>query len=257
MTFQISLSIGRRLFAGAMHLAASLFFLGLTALLVFFVWYPYPYSEVSGGEELYLLIAIVDAILGPLITLIVFDWSKPRNELRRDMALVVFVQLLALLYGLWTVYVARPIHMVFEYDRFRVVHAIDIEFDILEKASKGFDKLPLTGPTVLGLRPFNDVQEEVDATIAALQGIPLSSRPELWQPYDASRAHALRASKPLTQLLQRFPDKVIAVEIAMKRHVVPAELVRYVPLVGRKSFWTVLLDGRNGDIVGFLPIDSF
>ena len=32
---------------------------------------------------------------------------------------------------------------------------------------------------------------------------------------------------------------------------------RYVPLAERKSFWTVLLDGRNGDILGFVPLDSF
>jgi len=63
---------------------------------------------------------MVDVILGPLITLTVFNRSKPRSELVRDLTVVGLIQLAALGYGLWTVFVARPVHLVFEYDRFRV-----------------------------------------------------------------------------------------------------------------------------------------
>ncbi len=126
-----------RLRASGIHLGLSLVIALAAALLVFGIWYPYPYREISGGRELFLLVVTVDVILGPLITLAVFNRAKPWTELRRDLVIVVLIQLAALAYGLWTVSVARPVHMVFEIDRFRVVHGVDIPNELLERTPPG------------------------------------------------------------------------------------------------------------------------
>lgn len=115
-----------RLRAAAIHLGISALVAAAAAWLVFAVWYPYPYREISGGRELFTLIVVVDVILGPLMTLIIFNRTKPRTELVRDLAVVALIQLAGLGYGLWSVYAARPVHMVFEFDRFRAVHAVDV-----------------------------------------------------------------------------------------------------------------------------------
>ncbi|HFB0979533.1 TPA: fimb protein, partial [Neisseria gonorrhoeae] len=52
------------------HLLISLLVAGLAALLVFKVWYPYPYAELTGGLSLYQLVVAVDIVCGPLLTLI-------------------------------------------------------------------------------------------------------------------------------------------------------------------------------------------
>jgi hypothetical protein len=150
---------GDRLKASVVHLGLSLCVAAMAALLVFGIWYPYPYREISGGRELFLLVIAVDVILGPLVTLAVFNRIKPAVVLRRDLAAIGFLQLAALAYGLWTVVVARPVHMVFEYDRFRIVHAIDIAPELLPKSPADVIALPLTGPTLLSLRPFKDGDE--------------------------------------------------------------------------------------------------
>ena len=72
-----------RLKASGIHLILSLVVAALSALLVFGIWYPYPYREISGGRELFLLVVTVDVILGPLITLAIFDRSKGWPVLRR------------------------------------------------------------------------------------------------------------------------------------------------------------------------------
>ena len=91
-------------------------------------------------------------------------------------------------YGLWTVFSARPVHMVFEYDRFRLVHAVEIPPELLKRAPRGMVALPLTGPTLLSLRPFRDGNEKMEATMAALEGLSLSARPDLWQPYASAKS---------------------------------------------------------------------
>ena len=116
-----------RLRASGIHLGISLCIALLAALLVFGLWYPYPYREISGGRALFLLMTAVDVVMGPLITLVVFNQAKRRKELVLDFTVVAVLQLAALGYGIWTVFVARPVHLVFEYTRMAVVHAVDIE----------------------------------------------------------------------------------------------------------------------------------
>jgi hypothetical protein len=248
---------GDRLKASALHLGLSLCIAALAALLVFAVWYPNPYREISGGRELFLLLVAVDVVLGPLITLAVFNRSKPRKELRRDLAVVGLIQLAALGYGLWTVAVARPVHMVFEYKNFRVVHAIDVPPELLSQTPDGINALPLTGPTLLGLRPFKDSKESMDATMAALQGLSLSSRPDLWQPYEKSVPEVLKVAKPVSELKARFADQAVEIDRVLVKAGRNSQNTVYVPMAGRKSFWTAFVDASTAQVVATMPLDSF
>jgi hypothetical protein len=247
-----------RLHASGIHLGISVAIAALAALLVFGIWYPYPYREVSGGRELFLLIVTVDVLLGPLITLAVFNRKKPWAELRRDLATVGLIQLSALGYGLWTVAVARPVHLVFEIDRFRVVHAVDVPDELLGRQPEQVTAMPWLGPTLLAVRPFHTSEETLDATMAALKGMQIAARPDMWQSYRDARDQVLQAAKPVAQLKHRFAGRAGEID-----HMLEASLARapdklvYLPLVGRKLFWTVLLDPATADVVGFIPLDPY
>ena len=246
-----------RLRASGIHLGLSLVIALAAALLVFGIWYPYPYREISGGRELFLLVVTVDVILGPLITLAVFNRAKPWTELRRDLVIVVLIQLAALAYGLWTVSVARPVHMVFEIDRFRVVHGVDIPNELLERTPPGVQALPLTGPTLLAVRPFRDDNESMNATLAALQGVSLSARPDLWQSYADAVPRILQVARPVSTLKTRYPDRAAEIERIVTAAGRKPETALYLPLTGRNVFWTVFLDPANASVIGTMPLDSF
>jgi len=243
--------------AAGIHLGISLGVAVLAGVLVFALWYPYPYRDISGGRELFLIVMAVDVAIGPMITFAIFNRAKPRPELRRDLGVVGLLQLAALGYGLWTVFVARPVHLVFEYNRFRVVHAVDVPDELMARVPEGIDALPLSGPTLLSLRPFKDKQEETEATMVALQGISLSARPDLWQTYEAGRAAILAAAKPVSHLKSRFRSSVAAIDAAATARGRAADGLVYLPLVDRKAAWTVLLDPATAQVVGFVPLDSF
>ncbi|MDO8447293.1 MAG: TfpX/TfpZ family type IV pilin accessory protein [Rhodoferax sp.] len=246
-----------RLKASGIHFGISLVIALLAALLVFGLWYPYPYREISGGRELFLIVVAVDVVLGPLITLAVFNRAKPWRELRRDLVMVALIQLSGLGYGLWTVFVARPVHMVFEYDRFRVVHAVDVPLELLAKTPPGVDALPLLGPTLLSLRPFRDSQEKMNATLVALEGLSLSAQPNLWQPYAAAIPEILREARPVSALKTRFANQASEIDRVLASTGRAPKALVYLPMVGRKSFWTVFLDPVTAEVLAFMPLDSF
>lgn len=246
--------------ASAIHFAISLVLAAAAAVLVFLVWYPYPYREISGGRDLFLLVVAVDVIMGPLMTLAIFNLDKPRKELRRDLAVVGVLQLAALTYGLWTVAIARPVHLAYEVDRFRVVHAVDIEPSLLGLAPPDLRRLPLMGPTLLSVREFRSSKESFDATMAALQGLALGSRPDLWQSYALAKPQILAKIRPLTDLKFRFPERASEIDYALKSAGAanrPTTSMGYIPMVGRNTFWTVLLDTTTTEVIAFVPVDSF
>ena len=211
----MSNSLKSRFSAAGIHLTRSLAVSALAAWLVFSLWYPYPYREISGGRDLFFIVVAVDVIMGPLLTFTVFNRSKPVGELRRDLTMIGLLQLAALVYGLWTVSIVRPVHLAFEIDRFRVVHAIDILKDEINKAPPELQRLPWTGPTLLSVREFTSQKEGFEATMAAINGLHLSARPELWRSYEKARPQILKLAKPASDLKQRFPAQANMIETAL------------------------------------------
>lgn len=243
--------------AAGWHLSASVCVALAAATLVFGVWYPYPYRELSGGKELFQILVSVDVVLGPIVTLVVFNTAKPRRELVRDMAIILTLQLCALCFGLWTVFQARPVHLVFENDRFRVVDAVDVPRALIGSTPSGIEALPLRGPTLLAIRTFVNPKEEMDDTLAALQGVQLGARPDLWMDYAPARPRVFFASRSIDDLKQRFPAAQMQIAAAVAATGLKDTDLRYLPLAARKMFWTVLIDGRTAEVRGFINLDSF
>ncbi len=243
--------------ASAIHLVLSVLVAAAAALLVFGLWFPGPYRELAGGRELFLLVVGVDVVLGPLMTFVVFNRAKSRRETWTDFAVIGLLQLAALGYGLWTVHQARPVHLVFEYHRLAVVHAADVEPASLQNAPAQLRALPLTGPTLLSLRPFKNPSEEYDSTMLAVGGIAQAAQPALWQPWDAARADILREAKPVAALRTRYPAQSVQIDVAIAEAGIPEGQLVTLPLLGRKLAWTVLLDAERVQPVAYLPLDSF
>ena len=201
-------------------------------------------------------VVLVDVVLGPLITLVVFNRNKTRRHLLMDFTAVGLLQLAALSYGVWAVFVARPVHQVFGYHRMAVVHAVDVLPELLAQAPANLQALPLTGPTLLSLRPLR-ASETVESTMQAMGGIAQAAQPALWQPYGAARAEILHESQPAARLKQRFAEQAAAIDHAVAQTGLPMERLRSLPLLARKNAWTVLIDSETTLPVGFLELDSF
>lgn len=252
--------------AAAVHLLLSVVIAGMVALLVFGAWFPSPLRELVGGTELFWLIVGVDVVCGPLLTLVVFSPNKPRAELRRDLAFVAVVQLVALGYGVHTMSYARPVALVYEVDRFRVVSFADLEESEAFKAPAWAQPWSLAPLHTVGLRPVATNQEKMASVDASLQGVEPSQRPGWWQDYALSVSQVLKHALPLMELRTRRPDKnaLLAAELARTAHDAQPgetrdpEALLWMPLVSRRATdWVVLIDPKTARLRGYAHIDGF
>ncbi|RRD56289.1 hypothetical protein EII20_11620 [Comamonadaceae bacterium OH2545_COT-014] len=230
---------------------------GIISLLALKAWYPFPYEKISEGQRIFELTMAVNLIIGPAITFVTFTPKKTRREIFFDICITVTIQALALAYGLWTMWNARPIYTIFEYDRFRVIHQSELPQNLYTRTP--FARRPhlFEGPSLLALRPMEN-QEKLEMTISAINGFPLSLQTTLWKSYKSERSTILKEARPVSDLLARFPDKYFYIKKSLDNTGKPIEMLAYLPLTARdKEFWTVVIENQNADIVIYLPIDSF
>jgi hypothetical protein len=247
--------------ASSIHFIGSLLVAALAAVLVFGLWYPFPYRDFSGGRELFLLVVAVDVVCGPLLTAVLFNTAKPRNELWRDLGLVALIQLVALGYGLYTVWLARPLYLVMEFDRFQVVLAPDLEGP---SATAALQALPAdlqpslwAGPKTVAIREPKDAQERKKILFESVQGgRDYAGRPEFYIRYEgAAAAKSLTRAKPLDKFLIKYPEQKSAAQALATPKGVDLTQWQYVPVIARQD-WIAIL-GKQGQIEGYLKGDGF
>jgi hypothetical protein len=110
-----------KLKAFAIHLGISLVIFAVLLALILFVWYPDPFFTYDGGWQGIRIIAAVDLVLGPVLTLIVY--KKGKWGLRFDLTMIGISQFLALCWGIWVTYTERPVAVVLSESRFYILPA--------------------------------------------------------------------------------------------------------------------------------------
>ena len=242
--------------ASALHLALSAAIGTAVVMLMLAVWYPQQYFAAMGGATLILLLIGVDVVIGPLITLIIFDPKK--KSLRFDLAVIAVLQLGALLYGCSVMFNARPAYNVFAVDRFEVVAANAIDEESREKAAPEFRSLPLTGPKVVAARQPDDPDRLSDIVISATKGgADLANLPDLYVPYEQFRRDAGKSAKPLAELAKRHSEGAAAIRAFVAASGRAEDSMGYLPMRARNEDMAVIVDTKSGEIIGILPVNPW
>ena len=255
----VSNLFAHKLRASGIHAAISLVLAAAVGALVFGVWFAYPYRDLAGGQHLFWIIVGVDVVCGPLLTLVLFNPRKSRRELTLDLSLVALIQLGALVYGLYSLSLARPVVLAFEVDRFVAVAPADIDRNDLPHALPAYQRLSWTGPVLVGTRLPKDGPEMLASVELSLRGIEPSARPSWWQPYDQSVPDIRQRMKAVTSLRGKLsPSALQALDASVKKSGIALERLHYLPMTSAKKLddWVVLLDD-NAQIVGYAPVDGF
>ena len=248
-------------FAGkvaGIHLGISVFIALIVAALVFFVWYPYPFRELTGSFGLFWLLIVVDVVCGPALTLVLANPRKKRPEVLLDFSLIILVQISALIYGMYTVYSARPVALVYQVDRLRVLTAAEIRMEELPQARPEYQSIPVFHMLHIAARAQNEQDDPVEVVDIAMQGYDIGQRPSWWISYEEAQQTMRIHAQPLSELAKRVgEDGRRELENAIKPSGLAIKDFRYLPLISAQQWeWTAILDG-DMQLVDIVAIDSF
>ena len=122
--------------AFAAHIAISVLIFLVLGSVIYFFWYPGFLFESDGGTEGIKLIAGVDFLIGPFLTLCVYKLGK--RGLRFDLTMIALLQTACLSYGMWTVWQTRPVALVYTMGSFR-----SISYQVFVDYGVSPDEVPL------------------------------------------------------------------------------------------------------------------
>jgi len=232
--------------ASLIHLAGSALVLILVFLVISQVWYPGVLFSKSAGIKLLTIVAGIDLVAGPLITLIVFDAKK--KLIQMDMAIILFCQFCFMSYGMWTVFVSRPAYIVFTGTNFFMVRANEIEKSALDQVkNERFKHLPLTGPEFVGVKEPEDAKVKNDIAFAGLGGMGIQNLPQYYVPLTEVQDQIAAKAKPTGQLQQIEAESKKLLEQYEKDHPTPA--VAFLPLSYKSFKLFVVVDAHTGKLI--------
>lgn len=116
------------------HLTISILISLFILAWVFWVWYPESLAKAVGVTHIFLMLLVVDMIIGPLLGLIVYKEGK--NTLKFDLSVIFLIQISALIYGVYAIAQGRPVWIVYNVDRFDLVRNNEVIRDGLQKKKR-------------------------------------------------------------------------------------------------------------------------
>lgn len=253
----ITLASLNRWKAAALHLGLSALIAATVVAVMLALWYPQPFFDAMGGTGLLKILIGVDVTLGPLLTLIIFDVRK--KSLRFDLSVIAFLQIAALVYGVYIMFEARPVYAVFVKDRFDMVPANELDPVDLAEAPPEYRTLPLTGPRVVGTRfPDQSNPEEWNKLVfSGAAGKDIQNFPKYYVPYADAVPTVLAKAEPLAALLKDHPEREAPVRALVAKSGIAQDTLACLPLMGREAVLTAVIDRRDARIVGVLPFDPY
>jgi len=241
-----------RLNCAAVHLAVSTLVALSVAALIFLIWYPQPYAQVFAVGNIFTLALLVDVICGPMLTALLANPKKQLRERMADYGLVGGIQLIALLCAMYSVYIVRPIALVFEVDRFVIVSASEVLSDQAQAPD-----LPMFSRLLLGTREAQADDDLFKSLNMSLAGATRAMRPSWWVPYIQVRSQVQSRMLSVSQLRQARPEKSREIDAAVSHAGLPEDRLWFLPLT--TSFnkdWVVLLDDGLQPCA-YAPVDGF
>lgn len=226
-----------------------------TYVLVFHVWYPDIFSQLMPGAKLFLLMLAVEVVLGPCMSLVVFNPAKSRRELIVDYTLICAIQLSALVYGVFTVVDSRPVYIVFVKDRLEIVSAVEIgKADLLEASIDEFKKIPWWGPRFICTRSVSDTEEKKRLLFEEIPvGKDVQHLPRFYR--ECKAGEIAENGFKLAKLESIFLSKG-ASDLKEDLTKLDGDKV-WLPIIGKTGVWVALLDPSSTTPESYIKFDPF
>ena len=229
------------------HLSISVIIALVIIGLVFFVWYPTPLAKAVGVTHIFLMLILIDVIVGPLLSLLVYKEGK--KTLKMDLSVIILVQVLALGYGLFNIVQGRPVWLVQNGDRFEMVRQNEIDKTKLAQAKPEFQS-NWGMPKFVTLQKELTVEKQNEQLFADLaKGVRSEEHPERYAALSTAKdlmskvaqdiavLSDFNSSEQVTQILKQYPDANV-----------------WLPLKALDVDMVVLINKEKGEVVKIVDL---
>lgn len=244
-----------RLVAGGIHFAVSILVITLFLGVVYFIWYPKPFYSIHSVHGVIKITIIVSLLIGPLLTILVFNKHKARHLLLQDMVVIAVVQISALVWAMHITYKVRPVYFVYQDGVFYSVVKEEIDTEKLRKDTT----LPAIWekPKAVYIESLS-VEEAVQEAMGELNALFSSSSSDSLLSKVQSGSNTYRDDKKIMHQAERYQLLERRVESSHMQDITN-NAISYDRLIEKKKESVdMFLSDKSGSIEEFLfyPVES-
>jgi len=241
-------NVAKRLSFFLSHLTISVCMALLVVSVVFFIWYPPPLAKAVGVTSIFLMLLVIDIIIGPVLSFLIYKEGK--KTLKLDLTIIIVIQFLALAYGVYSIAQGRPVWLAYNVDRFEVTRQNDIVIENINEVLQQYRQPSWFKPEFVGVEFSKDRKiRSKDLLAETLGGISLTQKPERYVPLDKVKYQIHRHAQNL-EILNQFNDKALVKKILFKY----PQATGYVPLKSTAMDMTVLINKEDGEVVKIVDL---
>lgn len=236
--------------AASIHLVVSLSIVGLLAYMAVYVWYPDFYFNANGAWFPMSMVLMVDAMLGPAMTLILYRPGKP--GLKFDLTLILLIQIAAFTYGASTLYFQRPALLV-HYNSLIVclnptqVIQANAKLDELSANTHPFPFVHLPLPTVQQKHEWNQRMKNLSLDNVHMPAYVFG---ELFQPVDTnSLPNILKEELDLSHAIKMNDQSQAAWNAFVHKHGDKTKEYAYYTMGCSNDEYVAAVDRKQGYII--------
>ncbi len=248
-----------RFVAFLLHISLSIIVAFIAILVVFYIWYPSPLHHAFSVLDILFLLLAVDVTIGPALTFIVYNPQK--KSLTFDLSIIVVLQVIALGYGLQTIYQGRPAYIVFSQDRFEAVRTLDINVESKKTALANNNSLANTSffkPLWVAAVPPKNKKRATEILFSSLNGgDDLPQLPELYIPLTNAKLQILKKSKSLQELNKLYNNTDASKTVKKQLSTYYKNKVKWLPLHGPAKNMIVLVSAETADVIQVIDINPY
>lgn len=220
-----------RIKAFSIHIVISITFICACAGFTILHFYPGLFFNIEDTSDILRILIPADIIIGPLLTFVIY--VKGKRGLKFDLIVIALCQIIAMSYGCWSLYQARPGFLVFHGDGFYIVPPRIDQKNIQPNLYVGAFNSPKMASVLI---PGNAAQRYKIAIESAGEGIPIHWQAQYYQPLSiinkaAYEKATINMQKLKANIKNPSADELAAIDIAMH-----LEKTHYlIPVVGTRS----------------------
>jgi len=221
----------------------------LTILIwVFLFWYPSPLATAAGVVNIFLMLFVIDVILGPILGFVVYKEGK--KTLKFDLSVIIIIQIVALCYGIYSIEQGRPAWLVYYTDRFELVRKNDILSENIAQAKPQFQHVSWTKPQFVAVKSAESMQQHQEDLFAeVLGGITLAQQPERYIELMQAKAK-IRQRALLLKELEQYNSKA-EVDKTLVQY---PEANAWLPLKANTVDMVVLINKERAEIIKIVDL---
>lgn len=238
-----------RLKAFSIHLAISAFAFFIILYFILLHWYPQPHFAVNGGWQGVRIMLFVDIVLGPFLTLLLFNPAKSLKAIVFDLCIIGIVQISAFTWGAFAVHSQRPVAL--SLSNGIIYPILEEELALQEKSSDDIKPMDNGKPPVVYAREPVTADEQTGAfTYEFMEGV---SSAKLFFLLEPVKHHIDELFEASLENIKMPPAKFLPIrEDYLKAGNFKENELAFVPFEGKYGY-SLLIFNRDGNIIDSIP----